>query len=84
VAQIKAQADLMKAQMTEQSKAQQEMAKMQAEMVQFREEMRLKWAELAATETVAEDKAIVERAKVLAGVAKDNKPEPAKPNGGGE
>jgi len=50
------------------------MAKMQAEMVQFREEMRLKWAELAATETANEDRGVVERAKVLAGVAKDNEP----------
>lgn len=73
VAQIKAQADLMKAQMQDQSKAQAEMAKMQAEMMQFREEMRLKWAELAATETVNEDRGVVEKAKLMADVAKTYK-----------
>jgi len=93
VAQIKAQADLMKAQMQEQSKAQADMAKMQAEMMQFREEMRLKWAELAATETANEDKAVIEKAKYMADIGKvykdseerekDRQARP-KPNGGGE
>jgi hypothetical protein len=91
VAQIKAQADLMKAQMQEQSKAQADMAKMQAEMMQFREEMRLKWAELAATETANEDSAVVAKAKALADIGKvykdseerEKEREENRPDGGG-
>ncbi|WBC28561.1 portal protein [Thiohalocapsa phage LS06-2018-MD04] len=93
VAQIKAQADLMKTQLQEQSKAQADMVKMQSEMMQFHEEMRLKWAELAATETANEDRAVVDKAKTLADIGKvykdseereKDRQTKLKPNGGVE
>ena len=48
-----------------------DLAKLQTTMQQFMEEMRLKWAELAATETVNEDKKVVEMAKLEMQVGKE-------------
>jgi len=55
----------------EQLKQQANVAKLQADMQQFMEEMRLKWAELAATETANEDKRVVEQAKLEMQVGKE-------------
>ena len=55
----------------EQIKQQGDLVKLQSDMQQFMEEMRLKWAELAATETANEDKRVVEQAKLEMQVGKE-------------
>lgn len=69
VAQIKAEADVIRTQMQEQSRSQQQLAKVVADLEKFQAEMRLRWAELAASETAAEDRLVVEHSKVQAGLA---------------
>ena len=55
----------------QQLKQQGDLAKLQSDMQQFMEEMRLKWAQLAAEETVNEDKQVLERSRIEMDLGKE-------------